>query len=167
LKSEDNTLSERYHSWRAGRIGLIRDLILCQDLIDEHKKALMEDSDGVYSEIIKRVNNTKKFGIISNNPSLVSASNIFVISTDVAKEVERKLGGKLSSVSVRDRAFKNTYAMIICIVDKEWGRATFYIRGVSAGTDVSFKDIKAANKSKGIDPMDVMKSVLAGNPVSF
>jgi hypothetical protein len=167
MKTEDNTLTERYHSWRSGRITLIKDLILCQDLITEHKKALMDDTDGVYSEIIKRANNTKKYGILSNNPSLVSASNIFVISTDVAKELENKLGGKLSSVSVRDRAFANTYAMILCIVDKEWGRATFYTRGISSGTDVSFKEIKAANKNKGIDPADMMKTMMAGNPVSF
>ena len=57
--------------------------------------------------------------------------------------------------------------MLIAVVDKEWGRVTFYTRGITAGTDVSFKEIKAANKSKGIDPMDVMKNMLAGNPVSF
>jgi hypothetical protein len=57
--------------------------------------------------------------------------------------------------------------MILCVVDKEWGRATFYTRGISSGTDVSFKEIKAANKNKGIDPADMMKSMLAGNPISF
>ena len=93
LKVEDNTLTERYHAWRAGKIALIKDLIFCQDLIDEHKKALMDDKEGVYSELIKRANNAKKYGILSNNPSLVSASNIFVISTTVASELERKLGG--------------------------------------------------------------------------
>lgn len=167
LKVEDNTLTERYHSWRSGKIALIKDLIFCQDLIDEHKKALMDDKEGVYSEIIKRANNAKKYGILSNNPSLVSASNIFVISTAVASELERKLGGKLSNFKTRELAFENTYAMLMAVVDKEWGRVTFYTRGITAGTDVSFKEIKAANKSKGIDPMDVMKNMLAGNPVSF
>lgn len=167
FKTEDNTLSERYHAWRAGKITLIKDLIFCQDLIDDHKRALMNDKDGVFSESTRRANNAKKYGILSNNPSLVSASNIYVMSTAVAKETERKLGGKLSNYLIREKAFENTYAMLICIVDKEWSRATFYTRGINAGTDVSFKEIKAANKSKGIDPMDVMKNMLAGNPVSF
>lgn len=167
MKTEDNTLVERFHAWRAGRIGLIKDLIFCQDLIDTHKKALMNDEDGVYSEIVKRVNNTKKFGILSNNPSLVSASNLFVMSEEVAKQVEQKLGGKLSNARIRQKAFENTYAMILVVIDREWERVTFYHRGISQSTEVSIKDIRASNKNKGPDVMDILKSYNMGQAPSF
>ena len=168
LKKEDNTLTERFHAWRAGRIGLIKDLIFCQDLIDEHKRALMNDESGVYGEIIKRVNNSKKFGILANNPSLVSASNIFVISEEVAADLERQMGGRLNNARVRTRVFENTYAMLIVVVDREWERVTFYHRGISQATEVSIKEIKGASKSsKGGDIQDFMKSLMQGSAPTF
>lgn len=167
LKTEDNTLSERWHAYRAGRIAFWKDLVLCQDLIDTHKEALMQDNVGAYSEIVRRANNAKKYGIIDQNPSLVSASNLFVISEAVAKELEAKLGGKLSNPRVRNMAFENTYAMIICVVDREYERVTFYHRGIAAATDVSIKDIRMSNKNKGPDIMDILKSYQMGVPASF
>lgn len=167
MKTEENTLVERYHAWRAGRIGFIRDLIFCQDLIDEAKKVMMEDEDGTYTEIIRRANSTKKYGLLTANPSLVSASNLFIISSDVAKELETKLGGRLSNPKIINKAFENTYAMIIVVVDTEWERATFYTRNISTSANYSLKELKAANKNKGIDVMDVLKSFSHGNSPSF
>jgi len=167
VKKEDNTMVERYHAWRAGRISFIRDLVLCQDLIDEHRKALMKDEEGVFSEIMRRVNNAKKYGLLTQNPSLASASNLFVISEELAKNVEHKLGGKLSNARIRDKMFENTYAMIIAVVDREWERITFYHRGIAASTNVSIKDIKAANKNKGPDIADIVGSLIKGQSPSF
>lgn len=167
-KSEDNSLVERYHAWRAGRIGFIRDLIFAQDLIDEWKRATIGDNTDTMQEILRRVNNSKKYGLLTKNPSLVSASNIFVLSEASAREVEMKLGGKLSNLKTRQKAFDNTYAMIIAVVDREYQRVTFYIRGNATGTDVSIKEIQAANKGgKGPDIADLMRAMNIGAPMSF
>lgn len=167
-KAEDHSFIERFHSWRSGRIGFIKDLIFCQDMIDEHKKAMIEDETGTMQEIIKRVNNAKKFGLLTKNPSMVSASNLFVITESIAKDIEHKIGGKLSSPTVRKKLFDNTYAMIIVVIDREWERITFYTRGIDASTDLSIKEIKSATKGKdGIDIMDLMKSLSSSNPASF
>ena len=168
FKKEDNTLVERFHAWRSGRIGLIKDLIFCQDLIDEHRRALMADESGVYSEIIRRVNSAKKFGILSGNPSLVSASNIFIISEEVAKDLERKMGGKLDSPHTREKVFNNTYAMLLIVINRDWERVTFYHRGISSSTEVSVKGMKTANNAKGgVDIADVLKSLSSGAAPSF
>ncbi len=166
-KTEDTGLVERYHSWRAGRISFIRDLIFCQDLIDEYRRAMHGDESGTIQEIIRRVNNSKKYGLLTQNPSLVSASNIFVISENNAVELEQKLGGKLSNKRVRDKAFENTYAMLIVVVDRDYERVTIYSRGIDAATDVSMKEIRQASQKNGIDIGDVLKSMSSGNPVSF
>lgn len=167
LKKDDNTLVERFHAWRSGRIGLIKDLIFCQDLINEHKKALIHDEDGTYSEIVRRVNSAKLYGILSNNPSLVSASNIFIFSEAVAKELEVKMGGKLSSSHTREKVFENTYAMILIVIDREWDIVTFYHRGIAQPTTVSTKDIKSAAKDKGQDISDFLKAYSLGNAPQF
>lgn len=167
-KTEDISLSERYHAWRSGRIKFISDLIFCQDLIDAYKKTAITDESGTVQEITRRVANAKKYGLLTKNPSLVSASNIYIISEEVAKEVEAKYGAKFSSNKMRERLFENTYAMLFVVVDREWERVTFYTRGISSSTDLSIKEIKAANKGKnGPDILDIMKSLNNGMSPNF
>jgi hypothetical protein len=167
LESEDNTFIERYHAWRSGRISFIRDLVLCQDMIDEHKKALLHDEQGTYSEIMRRVANSRKFGLITQNPSMAVASNLIVISQDVALEVEKKLGGKLSNPRIREYAFNSTYAMIIAVIDTRYNRVTFYHRGIATATDVSIRELVQASKGKGPDIMDIFKAYQLGNAPSY
>lgn len=167
-KTEDISLAERYHAWRSGRINFISDLIFCQDLIDAHKKATISDESGTMQEISRRVSNAKKYGLLTKNPSLVSASNIYVISEEIARDLESKYGGKLASPRTRDKLFENTYAMIIAVVDREWERITFYSRGISSSTDLSIKEIKAAAKgTNGADIMDILKSFNNGMSPNF
>lgn len=163
-KTEDTTITERYHLWRAGRLNFIKDLIFCQDLIQEHRRALIGDESGSLQEIIRRVNNSKKYGLLTRNPSLASASNLFVISETVAREIESKLGGRLSNVKIRQRAFDNTYAMIIAVVDREWERVTFYINGQSTSTDLSIKEIKSSKRQGGPEIAEMMKAMTMGLP---
>lgn len=164
---EDNSLVERYHAWRSGRISFIRDLVFAQDLIDEHKRATISDETRTVEAIMRRVANNRKFGLLTMNPSLATASNIFVISEEAAKEVEVALGGKLSNPSIRNKAFENTYAMIIAVVDRNWNRVTFYTRNNSEATDLSFKEIKNKSGNKGPDLLDMMKSLNMGMSASF
>lgn len=166
---DDNTFIERYHSWRSGRISLIKDLVLCQDLIDERKKLLMTDRDNAFSEIIKRANNNKKFGLLSDNPSLATASNIFVITADEANEIGATLGGKFGSKLVMRKIFDNSYAMIICVIDTDWEMVSYYTRGISHPTEVSVKDIKKRAKGKGdnAELLNILKSYNLGNTPSL
>ena len=163
----DTSIVERYHAWRAGRIGLIKDLVLCQDLISEHKKALMTDKDGMYSEIIKRVNQNKRSGLITNNPSMAMASNLFVISDVTEAAIEYKLGGKLSNIKTREKIFEKTYAMIICVIDKNQERITFYHRGIDASTSVGLRDIRISNKGTGPNVGEILKAYQMGNSPSL
>lgn len=167
LGSEDTTISERYHAWRSGRISFIKDLMLGLDLIKAHKKALMEDKDGSYSEIIRRINNNKQQGLIEKNPSLAMASNLVVISDTTARNIEDKLGGKLSNIKVRNKIFDATYIMIMVVIDRQSERITFYHRGIAAGTNIGLRDIKAGNKNGGPDIMDIMKAYTLGNNPSM
>lgn len=166
-KKEDMSVSERWHAYRSGRISFINDMIFCQDVIDEYKRAMMMDDTGTMQEMIRRVNNAKKFGILTKNPSLVASSNLFVISEEVARSIESELGGRLSDPVVREKAFDSTYAMIIAVVNRDWKRVTFYTRGIAAGTDMSVNELKSASKDKGADIMETLKQFNMGMPASF
>lgn len=171
--TQDVSLVERYHAWRSGRISFIKDLVFCCDLVDERRKALMNDESGVLAEIVRRARNTKQNAILNSLsaqkslPSLATASNIYVVSEVVAKELEQKLGGKLSNPNIRNKAFKETYAMLLVVVDREYERVKIYHRGIAAATEVSIRDIKSSNKQKGPDIMDVLKAYNMGNAPSL
>lgn len=167
LRSMDNSFTERFHAWRAGRITFIKDLILCQDMIDSHKKALMADKDSVLTEIVDRSNNSKLSSLFTQQVNLASASNIYVISEQTAADLEHKLGGKLSNPRIREALFESGYMMILVVVDRAWERVTFYHRGISASTNLGVKDIKSANKGTGPDISQILKAYQMGNSPSF
>jgi hypothetical protein len=167
VHKDDTSIVERFHAWRSGRISFIRDLIFCQDLIDENKRAMIGDETGTMLEIMRRVNNSKKYGLLTKNPSLVSASNLFVVTEEIARDLEGKLGGRLTNFKTREQAFENTYAMVIVVIDREWQRVTFYTRGIQSYTDLSYKELKSVGKDKGPDIMDILKSLNTGHAPVF
>ena len=163
---DSKSFTERYYDVVSGKRSVM-DLIFATDLLREHKKMLLTDKDGTYTEILRRVNNSKKYSLLSMNFSLADASNIFIISEDVAKQIEYKLGGKLSSPVVREKMFANVYAMIVVVVHPLYEQLTFYYNGIARSTEMSVKAIKRSGKNKGPDIADVMKAFQLGNAPTF
>lgn len=162
LMSRDTTMSERWHSYRAGKISFWKDLVLAQDLITDARKMMQNDKDGSISEIFQRSNNAKMNSVFNKGSmNLASATNMYVISKEVADIIESKVG-KLSSYKNRELLLKSGYCMILVVVDKTWERVTFYHRGLAVPTVVGVKDIKVSNKGGGPDIMEIMKALVIG-----
>lgn len=159
------SFTERLESVRAGRIELIKDMIFCQDLIKEYRAAVMKDKSGALKEIVKRVNNNRKYGLLTANPSLAISSNIFVISSNQARELEGKLGLKFSKAADREKILAGTYAMIVCVIDQDAEQVDIYFDGIAQGSTITFRSMKS--KSKGPDIGDVLQSLLRGQAPSF
>lgn len=160
--SKNATWKERYHLWRAGQIRLVKDMMLQLDLIDDHRRALMNDTSNAYMAVSqRRTRNILKAGG-SGTPSMADASNIAVISKETAKDIGREMHGKLSSLSVRKRIFDSTYLILLIVVDEQWERLTVYHRGLDQASELSFRDIKGAEKGKGPDITEVLKAYQLG-----
>ena len=158
------TWKERWNAFRAGELEFWRDLVLASDLVDEHRKVLMKDKTGAYREILARRRGNATKALSSGTPSLATASNLMVLSSATAKEVERKVLGKLSDVATRDKIFKMSYLMILAIIDADNEMVTFYHRGINLPTVVSVKELKVANKGNGSDVGDILQKLLLGKP---
>lgn len=159
---------DRFHAWRSGRLDFIRDICLAQDMIDEKMRNAVNDRDGKTNEIYQRVATNKKFGLLTNNPSLNTASNIYIISDELAKQIEYKIGGKLSNYSTRQKLFDGSYAMLIVVVDREKGRCNFYMRSQPDYASVSRKEIEAAAKGgKGPDVMEIFQALKSSSFSNF
>lgn len=165
--SKNISVKERFHAWRAGQLEFVRDLLLCQDLIDSHKKTLAKDPTGLYAEIRKRRAGNSVAAIFSGQPSVATASNIIVMSATSAKELERTVGGRLKDFRTREKIFKETYCMILAVVDPDWEMVTFYHRSLAAPSELSVKELAVSNKGKGPDVADIMKAYQLGNSPSI
>lgn len=163
----DSTASERFHAWRSGKLEFIRDLVLCQDLIDEKMKMAIEDTSGVGAEIHRRVAANRRFGVLTNNPSLATASNIFVMSEEVASQVEYKAGGKLTNYTTRQKVFKTSYAMIIVVINRETSRCKFFVRNQPDYATLSRKEIESGGKGKGPDVMELFRTLQTASFSNF
>jgi hypothetical protein len=158
----DYDMVERFHAWRSGRIQFVRDLILCKDLIDKHRNTLIKDPTGVYSEIVNRQNKNLKSGLLNQTPSLATASNLAIISSETAELIEQKLDGSLDNFKTRHPIFQTTNLMILVVIDKSWEQVTFYHRGINAFSKVSVKDLKSASKKDGGDVNAILKAFIEG-----
>ena len=163
----DVGMVERYHSWRAGRISFIRDMIFCQDLINEYRRAAIKDKTGTLNEIVRRVNNNRTYGLLTKNPSLATASNIYILSKETAGAIEAKVGYRFKDPKGREKILENTYAMIVAVVDPEWEQVTFYFNGIAYPSTLSVRAMKSDGKNKGPDVGDIMRSLLEGKAPSF
>ena len=167
LGNKDITAKERYHGWRSGRLEFWKDIVLAQDLIDAHKKNLINDKSGIYGEVLKRRNNNAMSTLASGEPSLATASNLLVCSRETIRTLEGEIGREFKDYKTREKIFNESYLMIIAIIDKEWDRVTFYHRGINLPTEVSLRDIRASNKNNGPDVAEIMKAYMMGNNPSF
>lgn len=165
--SKDTSVKERYHGWRSGQLEFIKDTILCQDLIDSHRKALMGDKSGVYQQTLDRNKRNKLSAILSGAPSIATASNLMVMTTDTARAVEAAGGGRLKDFKFRQNMFKNTYIMLMVVIDPSFEQVTIYTRDIEMPVTVSVKEIKNSNKSGGPDVAEILKAYQLGHSPSI
>ena len=165
--TQNNSFTERYYKWRSGRIEFVRDLILCQDLIKEHKKAIYNDKNGTFTEIMRRAKNNKLSAYMSKQPSLAAASNMYVLSEATAQQMRTESGIDLDNFSDRQKIFDTTYGMIIVVVDPEFRRIRFYHRDIRLPSSVGAQDIKGNQKGGGPDIMDILNAYKKGENVTL
>lgn len=161
------SVKERFHAWRAGQLEFIRDLLLCQDLIDSHKKTLAKDTSGIYEEIRNRRKGNSISAIFSGQPSVATASNIIVTTASTVRDLERIVGGRVKDFRTREKIFRETYCMILCVIDPEWEVVTFYHRSIATPTEMSVKELSVSNKNKGPDVSEILKAYQLGHSPSI
>ena len=164
--SRNITMKERYHSWRSGQLQFWRDLVWCNDLIDEHKRALLKDKSGTYDEILERRLKNGISARLTDTPSIGNASNVLVISRQTATELERDIGGSLERFDVRQKVFNSTYVMIMAVIEPE-EIVTFYHRGIKLPSRLSRNELKVSNKDNGPDIGELLKAYMIGNAPSY
>lgn len=161
------SFKERYHAWRAGQISFIKDLVMCQDIISEHRKNLIKDKTGFYKHATGAGNKNTLSALLSGSPSIATASNIMVLSESTAKRLESDMGGRLRDSRSRNKLFENNYVMLMVVVDTLREFVTIYHRGIDLPTQLTYRDLKASAKDSNIDIGKFLQSLMSGQAPSF
>lgn len=164
----DKSFSGRWHAWRSGEIRFVKDYLLCLDLQEADRKALMADNTGTL--LAMRSKRTKGIlaALVSGRASPNAVSTMVVVSKDTAQQMEFALKGKFSSGHVRDQWFSSTIAMMLVVVDTVMERFTIYQRGIGHPGTYTLDDIKRNNKSTaGSDIETIMKAYKLGQAPSL
>lgn len=164
---EEIRFSERLHKALHGQISFIKDFLLAQDLIEQQKRAMIKDPTGIYTKILKRLNNSRIYSLLTKNFSLSEISSVIVISEEEEKMIRRQFGLGLESSKVRKTVFDNIAAMMIVVIDKEWQQVSIYIKGQDEYSQNSFNDFKVASDKASDNVTELYKAFALGTPPSF
>lgn len=157
----------RVNSYRDNDIGLF-DLIFCTDLIRARKRQLLKDKNGIYEEVRKRQLGHKRAGLMSGTASAAEASNLVVISSELAEQMQARHGLDVDDFGDRSKVMENMQAMILTVVDRLNMRVKFYYAGLRNPSSMGINDIRIANrKSNGPDIMDIFAALKEGAPPRF
>ena len=165
--ADEITLGSRFKDALAGRIGFIKDFILCSDLIKSQKKTMIKDPTGYYNQLMKRINNSRMYSALSGNISLAGVSSIVVISEEDESFVQKQIGGKLTNEHTREIIFNNTSAMMVVVVDKEWERVSIYVKDIDGFSQNSFDAFKSMADKGNNNIADIIKAFSLNNAPSF
>lgn len=169
-KAKSSTRKERWFGYKMGDLKFWRDIVATTDLIDEHKKALLQDDTGVYSEILRR----RRTATVHDFPAIITgekfsvgtASNLVITTRETIKELEAVVGGKFDNFDVRQMVFRRSYLMIVAVVDTDYDQVTFYYRGIKTPTEMSVRDLKKPAK-EGSNLVDVLRAFQQGTAPRF
>jgi hypothetical protein len=162
--SVDKTLWGRYHAWRSGEIRFFKDYLLCLDLIEADKKALLADKTGTL--LATRSKRTKGIlaALLSGYASPNAVSTMVIISKQTASDLELTIRGSLKNPHVRHEFFSSNSTMMLVVVDTRMERFTFYQRGIADYRELTLADIKGnAKKPNGVDVNEILKAYQLGN----
>lgn len=150
---------ERWRAIMAGELNFVADGIFMRDIYKERLRIGVKDREGVQQAILAEAHNNKRYGLLTQAPSLADASNIIVVSSDfVAREIAPKVGGMLTSPGARKKVFDLCPAIIIAEIDREKNRTRFYVRGESDYAMVKDSEMKTF-ESKGPDVMELFMAM--------
>lgn len=166
-ESKDMTMRERHIGWKSGRLSTIRDMILVNDLVRNHRAKLMADSDDKFSQILARKRKNTLAAVLTANPSVATASGIVIMSKETADQLEAENNIKLKNFSDRQAMLDETSIMLLAVMDPRWNNVTIYHSTIAEETEIDIKALKISSKGNGPDIGEILKAYKMGSSPSL
>ena len=163
----------RWAMYKAGEISFWKDFVFECDRVAKRKKALKVDKDGFLREMEDRRSAALKKKIWQMKDKAMRRRNlcnsIILCTKRSIDTVCKDVGINLKSYSQRDEFLNDMMAMMLCVVDTNYGTVDLYMNGIEGRGEYTSKMIEGATKSKdALDVKDIISLVSAGSmPTRF
>lgn len=160
------TYWQRWTQMRAGELSFWKDFVLNRDLI-KRQKSLIKDpkTAAAFSEFLRTVAKKDKYAIddatdkLGSRQSANLANSVIVFSEESVMRAKADSGVDLHNDRDRDRYFRDTYSMIVIIIDPLHQRVTVYFNGLDGTINAPYSDFKP--KDSKFDPKEFMSALQA------
>lgn len=168
LTDHTNTFSERRLKVKAGQLKFWKDLVFCNDLIEQARKNRFKDKTGYYRRMMDRRSSNWLSGLLSFDMSINNASAIMVVEQDTVDSLAAEMGGDFDEFAVRKQVFDDTLTVYIAVVDTRFNQITIYTRGMDEYTTLQVSDLKGKGGKGGNNVDDIIRAYTSGsNPNPF
>ena len=145
-----------------GTINSAFDLLVCRDLIEAHRRNLVEDTTGYYEKTHNRNVNNKTAAMLTGEFSVGTVANTWIISDATRTRIQATIGAKLDNKRARDKFFEESGIMTLIVYNQDYQRIFIYNHGIDDVSEISMNYLEKKTKSDSFD-MDVFKMLSQGS----
>ena len=168
------SLKYRWAMWKAGELSFFKDFVFEADRVARRQKAIRADKDGILREIEDHRNKMlkKKMANFKTKEAYARQRNlcnsIVVCTKRTIDAVTREIGVNLKSFTQRNELMDDLFAVILAVVDTNYGTVDLYLNGIESRGEYTAKAIDAATKSgKELDTKELLALISAGSMPRF
>lgn len=163
LSNKPTSMRDRFIAYfKRGTIASMLDYLVCLDLIQAHRRALVQDTAGYYEKVHDRIVNNKVAALLTGEFSVGTVANTWIISDTTALRLQASIGGKLDNYAVRNKFMEKSGVMTLIVYNPDHQRVYIYNHGIEDVTDIGINYLVKKSESKSFD-MDIFKMLSQGS----
>nr|DAI56488.1 MAG TPA: hypothetical protein [Bacteriophage sp.] len=163
LSNKPTSMRDRFIAYfKRGTIASMLDYLVCLDLIQAHRRALVQDTAGYYEKVHDRIVNNKVAALLTGEFSVGTVANTWIISDTTALRLQAAIGGKLDNYAIRNKFMEKSGVMTLIVYNPDHQRVYIYNHGIEDVTDIGINYLIKKSESKSFD-MDIFKMLSQGS----
>lgn len=163
LSNKPTSMRDRFIAYfKRGTIASMLDYLVCLDLIQAHRRALVQDTAGYYEKVHDRIVNNKVAALLTGEFSVGTVANTWIISDTTALRLQASIGGKLDNYAIRNKFMEKSGVMTLIVYNPDHQRVYIYNHGIEDVTDIGINYLVKKSESKSFD-MDIFKMLSQGS----
>lgn len=163
ISKKPTSFRERWIAfWDRDQIQSAWDWISCRDLVEAHRRHLVEDTTGYYEQTYKKNKNNQISSLLTGEFSVGTVANTWIISDMTAARIEATIGSRLSNKRVRDKFMAESGCMTLIVYNPDYQRVFLYNHGLDDVSEITMQYLKKKSDSPNFD-MDVFKLMSQGS----
>lgn len=160
------SLRMRWAMWKAGEISFWKGFVFEADRVARRKKALKVDKDGILREmedrrlamLSKKHENLIKSNTLERRRNL--CNSIIICTKRTIDSVSKDIGINMKSYSQRQGLLNDLMAIMLVVVDTNYGTVDLYMNGIETRGEYTAKAIETATKSNDKGPLDTKELLM-------